>query len=73
MGRRNWIFSQSYHGAKSVVIILSIIKTGERNGLDPLKYMQYLLENLPNEPNLHDQEALQAYLPWANEVQAACK
>lgn len=41
MGRNNWIFSQSFKGAQSVAIILSIIKTGERNDLDPLKYIQY--------------------------------
>lgn len=73
MGRNNWIFSQSFKGAQSVAIILSIIKTGERNDLDPLKYIQYLLEKLPNETDINNQETLKAYLPWAEEVQAACK
>lgn len=73
MGRNNWIFSQSFKGAQSVAIILSIIKIGERNDLDPLKYIQYLLEKLPNETDINNQETLKAYLPWAEEVQAACK
>lgn len=73
IGRKNWLFSQSYHGAESVAIILSIIKTAERNGLDPLKYINYLLEKLPNEAKLLNSEHLKGYLPWAQEVQSICK
>lgn len=73
MGRKNWLFSQSFAGAQSSAVILSMIETPKRNGLDPEKYLEYLLSNLPNESILTDREKLSAYLPWAKAVQANCR
>lgn len=53
IGRKNWLFSQSFNGAKSS-IILSLIETAKRNDLDPEKYLKYLLYKLPNESTLTD-------------------
>ena len=33
-GLKNWLFSQSFEGAKSSAIILSLLETAKRNGLD---------------------------------------
>ena len=52
MGRKNCLFSQSFEGAKSTAIILSLLETAKRHGLDAEKYMTYLLEHLPNEETL---------------------
>ncbi len=49
IGRKNWLFSQSFEGAKSTAVILSLLETAKRHGLDSEKYMTYLLDNLPNE------------------------
>ena len=73
IGRKNWLFSQSFEGAQSSAIILSLIETAKRNNLDPEKYIEYLLDQLPNEENLTDKETLSAYLPWEKEVQEQCK
>jgi transposase len=73
IGRKNWLFSQSFNGAQSSAIILSLIETAKRNGLDPEKYLGYLLSNLPNESTLTDKEALSAYLPWEKAAQANCR
>lgn len=73
IGRKNWLFSQSFNGAQSSAIILSLIETAKRNGLDPEKYLVYLLSNLPNESTLTDKEALSAYLPWEKAAQANCR
>lgn len=61
MGRKNWLFSQSFAGAQTSGIILSLIETAKRHGLDPEKYLNYLLQKLPNEESLNS-EALEAYL-----------
>ena len=53
IGRKNWLFSQSFNGAKSS-IILSLIETAKRNDLDPEKYLKYLPYKLPNESALTD-------------------
>ncbi|HFU4065446.1 TPA: transposase, partial [Streptococcus suis] len=34
MGRKNWLFSQSFEGAKSIAVILSLLETAKRHGLD---------------------------------------
>lgn len=73
MGRKNWLFSQSFEGAKSTAIILSFLETAKRHGLDSEKYMAYLLEHLPNEETLAKREVLEAYLPWAETIQEKCK
>ncbi|WP_173000577.1 transposase domain-containing protein, partial [Lactobacillus helveticus] len=73
IGRKNWLFCQSFNGAQSSAIILSLIETAERNGLDPEKHLVYLLSNLPNESTLTDKEALSAYLPWTKTTQANCR
>lgn len=49
MGRKNWLFSQSFKGATASGIILSLIETAKKKGLDPEKYLNYLLQKLPNE------------------------
>lgn len=49
---------------------MSIIETAKRNGLDPYKYINYLLDKLPNdEVALINGQLLKAYLPWTKEVQ----
>ena len=73
MGRKNWLFSQSFEGAKSTAVILSLLETAKRHGLDAEKYMTYLLEHLPNEETLAKKEVLEAYLPWDKNIKRACK
>lgn len=72
IGRKNWLFSQSFKGATASGIILSLIETAKRNGLDPEKYFNYLLQKLPNEEILNS-KILEAYLPWQENIQVNCK
>lgn len=72
LGRKNWLFSQSFEGAQANAIILSLIQTAKDNGLNPRRYIQYLLEQLPNRVS-EKNSPLEAYLPWAPEVQLNCK
>lgn len=73
MRRKNWLFSQSFEGAKSSAIIMSLLATAKRHHLDSEKYIGYLLENLPNEEIFAKKEVLEAYLPWAEKVQQNCR
>lgn len=34
MGRKNWLFSQSFEGAESTVIIMSLLETAKRHELE---------------------------------------
>ncbi|MGQ7340986.1 transposase domain-containing protein, partial [Streptococcus suis] len=71
--RPPFLFSPLFEGAKSTAIILSLLETAKRHGLDAEKYMTYLLEHLPNEETLAKKEVLEAYLPWAENIQEKCK
>lgn len=72
MTRKNCLFSTSLKGAQASGHILSVIETAKLNGLDTCKYLNYLFTELPNLPVL-TAESLDAYLPWADQVQKICK
>lgn len=73
MGRKNWLFSATYEGAKSAAMIMSLIETAKQNHLVPEKYITYLLEELPNLKTFTNSEDLEAYLPWKPIVQERCQ
>ena len=49
------------------------LETAKQNGLDQFKYINYLLDKLPNEPSLLNNQHLEAYLLWSENVQPHCK
>ncbi|MGG6823377.1 UNVERIFIED_CONTAM: transposase domain-containing protein, partial [Streptococcus canis] len=59
MGRKNWLFSQSFEEAKVTAIVMSLLETAKRHGLNSEKYMSYLLDHLPNEETLAKREVLE--------------
>lgn len=68
IGRKNWLFSNTPGGARSSAVIYSLVETAKENGLNPLPYLTYLFERLPN-INLKDTEALDRLLPWDDAIQ----
>ncbi|MHC5228577.1 transposase domain-containing protein [Enterococcus sp. LJL99] len=50
-----------------------MIDTAKSNGLDPTKYLAFLFEKLPNLKDWSNSIELETYLPWAKQVQLACK
>lgn len=48
------------------------METVKRNECDPKKYLNYLLQKLPNEKILN-LETLEAYLSWQEKIQDNCK
>ena len=71
MGRKSWLFSTSPKGAKASAIIYSIVETAKENNLDPLKYLTYVLEQLPL-MDLTDEAALESLMPWSNKIPTNC-
>ncbi len=68
IGRKNWLHSTSLEGARTSGIILSVYKTAELNGLNPVKYLEFLFDKIPNLPVL-SAETLDQLLPWNKDVQ----
>ncbi len=54
-------------------IIMSILETAKQNSLDQFKYINYFRDKLPNGLSLLDNQHLEAYLPWSENVQLHCK
>lgn len=65
IGRKNWLFSATSKGAKASAILYSVIETAKANGVDPVGYIQMLLETLPTRKHSDDVEDL---MPWAIKV-----
>jgi len=62
MGRKNWLFSDTVHGAKASANLYSLIETAKGNGLEPYAYLKRVFTALPAATTVEDIEAL---LPWA--------
>jgi len=69
MGRKNWLFCNSQHGARASSVIYSIIETAKANGLKPFDYLNFLFETLPNTTSSH----LDRLLPWSAYLPDICK
>lgn len=65
IGRKNWLFSTSpTKGARANAIWMTLIESAKACGLDPQKYLQTLLTELPQLPVFAKKGVLEAYLPW---------
>ena len=71
-GRKNWLFANTPTGADASATVYSIVETARENGLDPLKYLTFLFEELPLIGTSPD-KLLDNLLPWAPAAQNTCK
>ena len=70
VGRRNWLFCDSTDGADASMMVYSLLETAKSNGLNPQKYLEYLLEARPNKKMTDDK--LESIAPWSPIVQNCC-
>ena len=47
IGRKNFLFANTPNGAQGSAIIYSMIETAKENGLDPFRYLVWVLQNAP--------------------------
>ena len=73
IGRKNWLFSGSPTGAAASAGVYTLIETAKANGLNPTKYIEYILKNIPGQCFLEDPELLEDFMPWDAVVQQVCK
>lgn len=67
IGRRNWLFTDTVHGAKASANLYTLIETAKLNGLEPYRYLCRVFEQLPKIETLAEVEAL---LPWYIDIQS---
>ena len=68
IGRKNWLFANTPKGARASATIYSVVETAKANGLNPLPYLTYLFETLPN-IDCRSDKAIDALLPWSPDIQ----
>ena len=61
IGRKNWLFSNTDSGARASAILYSIIETAKANGLNPVKYVEHLLTEIPKR---NTDDGLEDLMPW---------
>ena len=61
--RKNFLFANTPKGANGSAIMFSLIQTAIENGLDPYKYLTWLLKQAKN-ADLTKEENIHILLPW---------
>jgi len=77
VARKNFLFCDTVNGARASAITFSLIETAKANGLNPLAYMSYLLDQMrfalrAGPPESVDQ-AISRLLPWSPDIPDFCK
>lgn len=58
IGRNNWLFCDTVHGAKSSANLYGLIETAKASGHEPYYYLRHLFTQLPKATSLAEIEAL---------------
>ena len=61
--RKNFLFANTPKGATGSAVMFSLIQTAIENGLDPYKYLTWLLRKA-KDADLTDAQVVQRLLPW---------
>jgi transposase len=69
MGRKAWLFSNTPAGARASSVMYSILETAKENGLHPFRYLEFLLDTLPDTTT----SGLKALLPWSESLPEHCR
>ena len=73
IGRKNWLFAGSPKGAAASAGIYTLVETAKANGLAPMKYLNFVLSDMPGSAFLEHPEYLDDYLPWNPMVKELCQ
>lgn len=72
VGRKNWLFCDTVKGAESSAIVYSLVETAKTNGLEPFRYLRYILTELPYFGKSPAHADLDTLLPWNPYVKQEC-
>ena len=61
--RKNFLFANTPKGASGSAVMFSLIQTAIENGLDPYKYLTWLLRKA-KDADLSDNQVVNSLLPW---------
>ncbi|MSU01616.1 IS66 family transposase [Tissierella sp. DSM 105185] len=73
IGRKNWTFCGSPEGANASACVYTLVETAKANGLNPYKYLEFVLSRLPGSDFKTNPKILDLMMPWAELIQKTCK
>lgn len=73
LGRKNFVLIESDNGAKASAMIYSLVETAKANNLNPYKYFEMLLKEIPQHMEDKSLSFLDGLLPWTERVQEECR
>lgn len=73
IGKKNWVMSDTIHGAESSAIVYSITETAKANDLKPYEYLKHLLTRIPQHMDDTDLGFLDSMLPWSEDLPEECR
>ena len=71
--RKNWLFCDTPKGAEASAVVYTLVETAKVNGLDPFRYLNYVLTNIRFCGQNPSNAELEEFLPWNETIQAECK
>ena len=73
VGRKKWLLSDTPDGVQISITVYTVMETAKAKGLNPEKYISYLLTVLPNRFAKAPKTAVDGLLPWAEDAQRLCR
>ncbi|WP_423229829.1 transposase domain-containing protein [Clostridium aceticum] len=64
---------KKHDGAKASACVYSLVETAKANGLNPYKYLEFLLTRLPGSNYKTNSNSLDLMMPWDELIQTTCK
>lgn len=71
--KHTWRLIDTIDGAKSSAIIYSITETAKLNGLNPFRYIEFILTELVAHQDETDRSFLEDLMPWSAKLPNICK
>lgn len=73
IGKKNWVMIDTIAGAKASAVVYSLVETAKANGLNPEKYLDYLLTVIPEHMNDKNRDFLDDLAPWSDKLPESVK
>lgn len=64
------MFCDTTDGADASMMVFSLLETARANGINPYKYLEFLLKSRPDEKMTDEQ--LESLSPWNENVKQIC-
>lgn len=73
IGKKNWVMIDTIAGAKASAIVYSLVETAKANGLNPEKYLDHLLTEIPQHMDDTNRSFLEDLAPWSDKLPESVK